>query len=790
MDKQYHFIGIGGIGMSALARILLDKKIPVSGSDLSTSVNIEQLTQKGAVVQKGHSAKHISPHHTVIFSTSIKESNPEFMAAKALKCSMLHRSELLADLMKDHRTFACTGTHGKTTTSSLLTAVLVEGGLDPTFAVGGMVQGLNGRLGKGPFFVAEADESDKTFLNYHPEGAIITNVEPEHMEHYKNVENLHQAFETFFRQVQNSELLFYCGDDLELTKLAKNRGIAYGFSSHCPLQLSNYHQVGWESHFDLTFEGRTYEDVVVALTGEHNALNAAAVFGLALRLGVDEEKIRKALATFSGIARRCQKRGEVRGVLFMDDYAHHPTEIEKTLKAVKEAVEERRLVVLFQPHRYSRTHDTLEAIGKAFEMADQVYVTDIYAAGEEPIEGITAERIVEKIRAASTVPCEKWSGANLYPHDVFLTMGAGDITHIHTEITSPKKLTLGLVFGGLSCEHEISMRSARFVAASLNRELYDVRYFGIDKKGRWITGEEAKEILETKPVVDSTNCRPIFDVVSELEGCDLFLPILHGTYGEDGTIQGFFEMLGKPYIGPDYRSAALSMDKVLTKRLVSSCGVATPKDISFGHIQWNRDKTALLEKVKDFPVYVKPIHLGSSVGISRVENPQQLEAAIEKAFRYDTQVMIEEGKEGCRELEFAVVGNSHAYRVTAPTPGEKLAEGAFVDYEKKYSANPVQTKLHPDLDPDLLQQGKELATKAYRAVGCSGMTRVDFLLDQEGKFWFFEMNPIPGLQQFSLFPKIWKRDGVTPEKLFDRLIILALQRKRQQDRHFRCLVDS
>lgn len=785
--KHYHFIGIGGIGMSALARILLDKKIPVSGSDLTTSQNISDLKEKGAVIRQGHSAKHVSPQHIVVFSSGIKEGNPEFMAAKALNCPMMHRSQLLADLMRGFRTFACAGTHGKTTTSSLLTAVLAEGGLDPTFAVGGMVKGINGRLGQGNFFVAEADESDGSFLNYHPEGAIITNIEPEHMDHFKTMERLYEAFGKFAQQVQNSQLLFYWGDDLELSKIMKSKGVAYGFSAHCPLRLSNYRQEGWKSCFDLSFEGCLYKDVEAALLGEHNALNAAAVFGLALRLGIEEKQIRSALAAFPGIGRRCQKRGEKGGVLFLDDYAHHPTEISKTLKSVKMAVEERRLVVLFQPHRFTRTRDQLEAFGRAFEMADLVYVDEIYAAGEEPIDGVTADRLVEEINTVSTVPCFKWSEAGpLMPHDVFITVGAGDITHIHGTLPPPRKLTVGIVFGGLSCEHEISLRSARFVASSLDQNLYDVRYFGIDKQGNWLTGCEAKEILETRPVVESPRCRPIFDVVKELEACDLFLPILHGTYGEDGTLQGFFEILGKPYIGPDYRSAALSMDKVLTKRIVASFGVPVPEDISFGHIQWQREKAAILAKIDRFPVYVKPVHLGSSVGVSCVESKERLELAIEQAFRYDTQVMIEEGKIGCRELEFAVMGNTSGFRVVAPGPGEKLAGGVFVDYEKKY-LNPIQTTLHPDLDPKLLEEGKILAQKAYRAVGCSGMTRVDFLLDKEGNYWFFEMNPIPGLQQFSLFPKIWKRDGVEAEKLFDRLIILALQRKRQQDRHFKCL---
>lgn len=788
MNPKFHFIGIGGIGMSALARILLDKKLFVSGSDISESKNIEQLISKGAVIQKEHSAKHISPQHTVIYSSDIKESNPEFLAAKALKCRLLHRSELLAELMREYRTFLCTGTHGKTTTASLLTHLLIKGGLDPTFAVGGMIQGINGREGRGAFFIAEADESDGSFLNYEAEGAIITNVEPEHLDHYKGVEALHAAFSSFFGKVKKSEHLFYWGDDPVLPLLAQGKGVSYGFSEKCALRLSSFSQKGWESQFDLAFEGKSYFNVRVALAGEHNALNAAAVFGLALRLGVREEDIRHALAHFPGVARRCQKVGEERAVLRLDDYAHHPTEIEKTLKAVKQAVGERRVVVLFQPHRYTRIRDLLKSYGKAFEWADSLYVMDIYAAREEPIEGITGERIIEEIKQHSTIPCEKFSGSvPLFPHDVFLTMGAGDVSGWHEKIPSPQKCKLGLIFGGLSCEHEISLRSARFVADSLDRDLYEIAYFGIDKQGEWITGNEAKEILENKTVVDSPLCKPLFALGKELAACDLFFPVLHGTFGEDGTLQGFFEMLGKPYAGPDYRSAAIAMDKVLTKRIVQAAGIPTPSDQTFGYHAWRENKEEILGQERTFPVYVKPIHLGSSIGITCVEKRQELEKAIEKAFVYDNQIIIEEGKLGCRELEFAVVGNTHSFPIAAPAPGEKLAGGTFVDYTKKYSVSPVQMTPDALLTPELLEKGKALAKKAYEAIGCTGMTRVDFLLDTQGNYWFFEMNPIPGMTALSLFPKIWNREGLPPAKLLDRLIILALERKRKQDRHFRCL---
>ncbi len=805
--KKYHFIGIGGIGMSALARILLDQQIPVSGSDLASSDNTDRLIQKGAVVSTGHAAVHISAGDTVVFNSQIQENNPEYSAALALQCPMLHRSDLLAQLMGGHHALAIAGTHGKTTTTSLLTTVLIEGGMDPTFAVGGMIlSGINGKKGSGKYFVAEADESDGTFLKYHPYGAIITNIEPEHLDHYQSAEALNKDFHTFFNQVDNEKLLFYCGDDPVLRALSAGRGTSYGFGCHNALTISNYAQQGWHSIFDLHFAGQTYTAIDLALVGEYNALNAAAVFGMAVRLGIPEEKIRASFRDFAGIGRRCEIRGEAHGILFVDDYGHHPTEIAKTLKAVKHAVRERRLVVVFQPHRYSRTRDLLEEFGKAFEMADLLLVTDIYSAHESPIDGIDAYTLLNKIKEVSTVPCAYLSKEGrceelnrvLQTHDVLLCIGAGNINRLHGELLTqlvPRKMEVGLIFGGASCEHEISMRSSRAVAGWLDRSLYNVRFFGIDKEGKWVIGKEAEDLQASQPVVASPHALSILDpqITRELEACDLYLPILHGTNGEDGTIQGFFEMLGKPYVGPDYRSAAICMDKVLTKRLASLGGVKTPRDVTFGYLHWQENKQVLLRQIEfalPFPVYVKPVHLGSSVGITAVATPGELESAITLAFRYDTQVMIEEGKVGCRELEFAVLGNTFSFPIVVPAPGEKLAEGTFVDYEKKYGQNSVKIALDATLTPELLEKGKDLARRAYEAVGCTGMTRVDFLLDSKGEFWMFEMNAIPGLQQLSLFPKIWNREGVPPGKLMDRLIILALERRRQQKRHVRCLASA
>lgn len=804
-EPYYHFIGIGGIGMSALARILLEKKLKVTGSDASSSALTDSLSCLGAHVKLGHQAEAISSQATVVYSSGIRKNNPEYQQAVQLECPLLHRSELLAQLMEGYQTLAVTGTHGKTTVSSLLTTVLLACDQDPTFAIGGLINGLNGKLGQGEYFVAEADESDASFLNYQPHGAIITNLEPEHMENYGSLENLKSAFLKFVNKVSHPQWLFYCGDDPGLRSLNLTQGFSYGFKEENSLKITSFHQKGWGFMMDIHFLGKEYHSIEVPLVGMHNALNAAAVFGLALCLGLSEEGIRKGLKHFSGVARRCEKKADIREILLIDDYAHHPTEIKKTLEGVRDAIGERRLIAVFQPHRYTRVKDFLEEFAKAFDFADEVFITEIYAASEEPMEGVTSETLIEKMRQKSTVKvhylplssCVSTLHSMLRPHDVVITMGAGSITSIHKNLIEKlqqdpsKKLTVGLIFGGRSCEHEISLRSARFVNASLNRDLYEVKYFGMDKNGDWIYGDEASNSLQHQSVIASSHAKPLYseEIMKALAECDLFFPVLHGPYGEDGTLQGFFEMLGKPYAGPHYRAAAICMDKVLTKKLVASEGVPTPAFKHFHVWQWLKEQDKLLEEIVEelhFPLFVKPSHVGSSVGISKVNDKQALKEAIDYAFRYDMSLLVEEGKEQCRELEFAVIGNLKG-RISVPKPGEKLAQGEFVDYEKKYGTSVVSTTIDPTLSEDLLEKGKAFALHAYEATGNSGMTRVDFLLDSQGQFWFFEMNPIPGLQQFSLFPKIWNREGVAGPSLMDKLIILGLQRHREQNRHLNTL---
>jgi len=442
-NSHYHFVGIGGIGMSGLAQILLQKGFTVSGSDLNSSSLTEQLKIQGTQIYEGHLASNISSPCTVVYSSAITEENPEIQEAKRLNVPCVHRSELLHLLMEHQEPLLVTGTHGKTTTSSLLTHLLVDAGLDPSYAVGGWISGLNAHAGygKGKYFVAEADESDGSFLNYIPFGAILTNIDNDHLDYWKSIDRIVEGFRTFAKHVKVKEHFFWCGDD-DLLRSLNLQGLSYGFDEKNDVKINNFLQKGWKTVFDLSIFGKKYSEIEIPLIGAHNVLNAAAVFGLGISLGLSEEKIRKAFSHFKGVNRRAELKGGKGGITIFDDYGHHPTEVFATLRAMKQAISHHRLIVAFQPHRYSRTRDCFHEFASAFSIADQLILTDIYAAGESPIEGITSRALLEEIRRGAAleacyVPRQNLSrflAEHLRSGDVLVTMGAGDITQVGSEV--------------------------------------------------------------------------------------------------------------------------------------------------------------------------------------------------------------------------------------------------------------------------------------------------------------------------------------------------------------------
>lgn len=793
--EKFHFIGIGGIGMSGLARILLKKNMVVSGSDIASSYITEGLEKAGAKVTLGQTSHNIPENATVVFSTDIKVDNPEYQAAINQKIPMMHRSDLLLHLMKGYKTLSIAGTHGKTTTSALLSWVLSQAGKDPAFAVGGMIPQFqsNAGYGKGEYFIAEADESDGTFLKYDTFGAIVTNIDSDHINHYGSMAKLIDSFKVFLEGVKSSNLLFWCGDDPHLSRISP-KGISYGYSSQCLLRVFNFRQKNWSIFFDIDFEGRCYKEIELSLLGRHNSLNGAAIFGMALKLGIPEDEIRKAFRSFAGVMRRCEKKGEIQNILLLDDYAHHPTEIKTTLHGIRQALNGRRLIAVFQPHRYSRTRDCLGEYKGIFADADEIFITEIFSAGEVPIPDVTHESVIHELESDEITKCHyvprKEMAAALAnfarTHDVIVTLGAGDITKLSYELLNlfkqnlPKKLKLGIAFGGRSTEHEISFLSAENFCASAREEYYDIQHFGITKKGSWISGLDSLEILKQNFKKDHL-IDPLMksEVLNELMACDVIVPVFHGPYGEDGTIQGFLEILNKAYVGPDHASAAIAMDKAHTKKMALVDNIPTLPFVTINHVEWKNDPDKFLKHIQKelvFPVFVKPVHLGSTVGVQKVDHLSNLEEAINSRFHFDYKLIVEQGIVNPREIEFAVLGNENP---TVFPPGEIISQGQFYDFDAKYGSNGMKSNPKADLTSEQISEGMELALRAYKAIGCSGMARIDFFLDSKGKFWLNEINPIPGFTSLSLYPKICEVNGLGGKDLLDRLIILALERQRR-----------
>ncbi len=429
--------------MSALARVLLQKNERVGGSDLRRSSLLEALQSEGAAVHIGHSSGLVKNVDTVIYSTDISQDNPELIQARRLGLLVMHRSDLLNLLMETKKPLLVTGTHGKTTTSSLLAHTLLVALLDPSFVIGGILlsEKMNGKSGKGIYFVAEADESDGSFLKTKAFGAIVTNLEPEHMNYWGSEKKLSEAFGVFFQQTLSPSHLFWCKDDPRLCALSP-AGISYGFSHDADCLIEQYLPTETGLQMDLTVFRRNYRGIELALRGRHNALNGSAVFALALSLGVAEESIRRAFRTFSGTARRLEWIGSSRGIDVYDDYGHHPTEIKATLSALKESVQNRRLVVVFQAHRFSRVRDLIEEFSHCFDRADVLIVTEIYSAGEAPLEEMTSVILHQTLQKTIQQPLYFFERASLVdqvvpflcPGDVVVAFGAGDVTFAIREL--------------------------------------------------------------------------------------------------------------------------------------------------------------------------------------------------------------------------------------------------------------------------------------------------------------------------------------------------------------------
>jgi UDP-N-acetylmuramate--alanine ligase len=443
---RVHFVGIGGAGMSGIARIMLGRGIPVSGSDAKDSDLLGDLRGLGATTYVGHAAEHLGDAATVVVSTAIRETNPELAAARERGLLVLHRAAALASLMDGRRSVAVAGTHGKTTTTSMLTVALQHAGADPSYCIGGQLvtTGLGAADGSGDLFVAEADESDGSFLMFAPKAAIVTNVEADHLDNYASFDKVEETFARFVERVQAGGLLVVCADDpvaRALGEAGARRGLTvrtYGEAEDADYRVADFTPRGLGSRF--TVGTRTLE---LSVPGRHNALNATAAYATAVELGLPADAIAEGLAGFTGARRRLEPKGEVAGIKVFDSYAHHPTELAADLRATRDYVGQLgggRIVAVFQPHLFSRTKFFAAEFGTALGLADEVVVLDVFPAREDPIPGVTGELVAKAVpHGRVTYEADGNAVAGRVatiaaPGDVIITMGAGDVTTLGPKI--------------------------------------------------------------------------------------------------------------------------------------------------------------------------------------------------------------------------------------------------------------------------------------------------------------------------------------------------------------------
>ena len=443
---KVHFIGIGGIGMCGLAELLRNLGAQVSGSDLSENAQTQRLAKMGIKIYQGHAAENINGCEVVVYSSAVKPNNPEFAAALKNKIPLIRRAEALAELMRLKRGIAVAGTHGKTTTTSLVSSIFLAAKQDPTIVVGGRLDiiGSTAQLGQGEWLIAEADESDGTFSRLSPEVVIITNIDTDHLDHYGTFEDLQEAFVDFASRIPFYGAAIVCGDDPKTRALFEHfgkRGIFYGVKDDNDFVLKKVKNGTWSVHCD----GKKVVEFESAMPGEHNALNALASMIAAYQAGIDWQTSASAIQKFGGVDRRFQHKANIKGVDFYDDYGHHPTEILAVLKGFKERFPSRRLITLFQPHRYSRTQICWNEFISCFQNTDELYLLDIYAAGEAPIDGVTSAKLAQEIdhpkchHLVRTDENLKKVLKALSDGDLFLTLGAGDVSKLGEKLTQDFK---------------------------------------------------------------------------------------------------------------------------------------------------------------------------------------------------------------------------------------------------------------------------------------------------------------------------------------------------------------
>ena len=756
--------------MSPLAKILLLLGYRVSGSDQGSSPIIEELVRLGARVRTdGQRAENVRGADAIVVSTAIPYDNPEVIAAWDLRIPKLHRSDINAALVNEYDGIAVAGSHGKTTTTSMIGVTLDRAGISPTIVVGGEVPdlGTNAKLGTGRYLVSEADESDGSFLKLRPHIAVVTNVEDDHMDHYGTMEKIIEAFRTFISQVDADGTAVLCYENEILRRLGAETDravVSYAVDAPADYRAADIETHGPVISFAVIERGAQMGRISLNIPGRHNVLNALACIAVARLAGIDFNRIRDALAHFHGAKRRFQTKGKERGVWVVDDYAHHPTEIAATLTAARQT-NPRRLICVFQPHRYSRTQLLRAEFGACFAAADLLLLTDVYAAGEAPIPGVSGETLMEEVarqtgQDAVYLPDRadllRYLAQHVRTGDLVITMGAGNILEVGEELVAQLRAgaagtsegLIAVVMGGPSTEAEVSRRSGAEVLRALHEKNYPAVGLELDPAGF------AEDIKKLNPAV-------VFNA-------------LHGKYGEDGVLQGTLDMLGIPYTGSGVRAAALTMDNAAAKRIFTAEGIATPRFRSFYAGIDTAETAETILAAFSLPVVVKAAEQGSSIGVYIVTSAGDVRGALDEAFSYGDEVLVEEFIAG-RELTVVVRGEP-CRPEALPVIEITTASGRY-DYESKYTPGASAHLVPAPISDACTAAVQDLAVRAFSACGCRGLARVDIMLSEEGRPYVIEVNSVPGMTAISLVPDAARAAGLSFADLCADMLRMAGYRR-------------
>jgi len=787
---SFFLVGIGGAGMSALAKMLKDRGKQVRGTDSTASAVTAELIAEGIDVHIGHTGDPIQPGDAVILTDAIDLTvSPEVKRARELGCRLFRRSQLLGYLLEGKKTIGITGTHGKTTTTGLTGSALIENGFDPLIVVGAAIPawGSPVREGNGEWAVVEACEAYDSFHDLDPAIVVLTNLELDHSDFHGDYESLRASVLRFVNRASIG--LVYCAEDQGACEVAA--------LAEVPNKIP-YRRV----------------DAALALPGEHNRLNAGGALAAASLAGASEELALTGISRFTGAERRLQVHREG-PITVIDDYAHHPSEIEASLKALRERYPDRRLIVVYQPHLYSRTKDFLPQFAEALNLADVVVLTDIYPAREDPIPGISSARIAEGVsKPVRYVPSRfllpREVAGMAKPGDLVVGMGAGTIgdfvPDFLRELDRTGAIRVAVLEGGDSAEREVSLLSGRAIAKALESKGYEVTR--IDVTERLLSRGDLSFLMGSD--------RP-----------DVAFLAVHGTNAEDGAIQGLCEMLHIPYTGSGIQSSALSMDKERTKLILEAHGLPVVKGISISshenplsaavasyRREDHQEPENSSKKAEDqmraavasyrredhqepedsnnetedpmraavasyrrgydqltYPLVVKPNAQGSTVGLSFVDTPEELEKAITYALQFDSSAIIEERIIGM-EISVPVLGDR------ALPPVEIVPASGSYDFASKYEPGATEEICPARLPDEVLRKAQDLALKTHRAMGCEGATRTDMMvrLDPEPELFILEINTLPGMTGTSLLPNSAKTVGIDFPELCDWIVQDALRR--------------